>query len=676
MSVKQASDNGFIIAGDTSSYGAGGTDLWLIKTDESGIEQWNQTFGASDDDWGGSVFQTSDGGYIVSGDTRSYGPGGFDVWLIKVDEFGIEEWNMTYGRSNSDDTGYCIHQALDGGYIVAVSSTSYITGFTDILLIKTDGNGIEQWRKTFGGTNDDWGYSVDQTTDEGFVLTGYTTSYGAGNLDVWLIKTDANGNCNFEGELTSVNLLTGKNVISIDMFNCTASIPAGNRVIVQFSQDNFSWYDSTGALDGIDILMDGFNSIDLSLLGWSGSDFYYRLNLSSRISDSTVVHNVNISYCGYHSSGEFISQPFDCGGANVEWKTLIWIASEPSGSEIKFQLRSADIQSNLSTANFSGPDGDPSTYYTVSGSDIWVGHNGYRWVQFKTYLIGAGNITPILQEVTIYYNFILESPTNLTLDIWLNNLIINWTPPQDSPSIVDQYHIYRSTTWDDFDFSVPWVNTSMDPDPIDGLIIPLRTTWNDTFAYLDESNNYFYVVRAINNEGWIDTNMNIVGKYVISLEEGWNLISLPLAHKDTNISEVLRSIDGDYNLVQWYDANEGIWCSSTTDLTEINRTMGLWIHMNNSSMLTIIGSVPESTDITLYEGWNLVGYPSLKTRNLNDALSGIEWQAVQCYDASDAVDPWKHNNTMKFEIMNDLKEMQPDCGYWVYVTVNDTWIRT
>jgi hypothetical protein len=86
--------------------------------------------------------------------------------------------------------------------------------------------------------------------------------------------------------------------------------------------------------------------------------------------------------------------------------------------------------------------------------------------------------------------------------------------------------------------------------------------------------------------------------------------------------------------------------------------------------------VPESTDIAGYNGWNLVGYPSLKTRNLNDALSVIDWQSVQCYDAFDGVDPWKHNNTIKPENMNNLKEMQPGYGYWMDVTINDIWIQT
>jgi hypothetical protein len=92
--------------------------------------------------------------------------------------------------------------------------------------------------------------------------------------------------------------------------------------------------------------------------------------------------------------------------------------------------------------------------------------------------------------------------------------------------------------------------------------------------------------------------------------------------------------------------------------------------------VSVVGAVHESTDIALYEGWNLVGYPSLKLRNLNDALGGITWQAAQQYNAFDLNDPWKHNSTNKPDRLNDLNEMQPGRGYWLYVTINDTWVRT
>jgi len=186
-SVQQTSDGGYIITGHTDSYGAGGYDVWLIKTDSSGSVAWNKTFGGSSGDGGYSVQQTSDGGYIIVGITYSYGAGGGDVWLIKTNSSGNVAWNKTFGGSSGDD-GYSVQQTSDGGYIIVGITYSYGAGSADVWLIKTDSSGNEIWDKTFGGSDDDSGISVQQTSDGGYIIAGETFSYGAGSNDVWLIK--------------------------------------------------------------------------------------------------------------------------------------------------------------------------------------------------------------------------------------------------------------------------------------------------------------------------------------------------------------------------------------------------------------------------------------------------------------------------------------------------------
>jgi REP element-mobilizing transposase RayT len=191
-SVQQTSDGGYIVAGGTRSFGAGNSDVFLLKTDANGNIQWAKTYGRTSDDGASSVQQTSDGGYIVAGGTRSFGAGG-DIFLIKTDANGNIQWAKTYGGTGWDEA-YSVQQTSDGGYIVAGFTESFGAGSYDLFLIKTDANGNVQWAKTYGETNREFAYSVQQTSDGGYIVVGRTASFGAGSYDLFLIKTDASGN--------------------------------------------------------------------------------------------------------------------------------------------------------------------------------------------------------------------------------------------------------------------------------------------------------------------------------------------------------------------------------------------------------------------------------------------------------------------------------------------------
>jgi hypothetical protein len=191
--IAQTSDGGYIIVGAASEQSNYPSDVYLVKIDPFGIIEWERLLGGSRMDIGNAVQQTSDGGYIIAGGTMSYGAGSLDVYLIKTDCSGIPEWEKAYGGTGWD-RAWDVVQAEDGGYIAIGQIDSLATRHDDVYILKTDSNGELEWQKSRDWGADDSGKSICRAPDGEFVVLGYAEILN----DVYLAKIDLLGNVRWE----------------------------------------------------------------------------------------------------------------------------------------------------------------------------------------------------------------------------------------------------------------------------------------------------------------------------------------------------------------------------------------------------------------------------------------------------------------------------------------------
>jgi hypothetical protein len=238
-SMVQTSDGGFAIVGFTFSFGAGLSDVYLVKTDASGNIQWNKTYGGPGSDFGYSLIGTSDGGYAIAASTDTYADGYDDFWLIKTDASGNVQWSKTYG-SPDDDVPSSLVATSDGGYAIAgITWSSPAVAPVDMYLVKTDANGNMQWSKTYGGALWEECSSVVETSDGGYAMTGSTTSFGPGDRsDVYLVKTDSSGNMQWNKTYGGDSITTNDSGSSVIQTSDAGYVIAGT-----------TWSSSTGSND-------------------------------------------------------------------------------------------------------------------------------------------------------------------------------------------------------------------------------------------------------------------------------------------------------------------------------------------------------------------------------------------------------------------------------------------
>ncbi len=320
-SIEQTSDGGYIlvgysnsnISGDKTENCYGGEDYWMVKTDSSGDIQWQNTIGGNDADILVSMQQTSDGGFILGGYSRSNISGDkiencigqFDYWIVKTDALGNIQWQNTIG-GNQYDQLTSIEQTNDGGYILGGQSYSDISGdksensngVWDYWIVKTDISGAVQWQNTFGGSDDDYRGAIQLTANGSFILGGYSwsnisgdkTENSNGQEDFWLIKvTD------------QYNLITGK--LFIDTNNNgiqdAGELPVVNKQVIESNTSSFSFSSQIGNYY-ISVLGSGNFSVSPSL-----SNYYTSLPLAYSANFTGIQQTDSLNDFAFQPTGIF-----------------------------------------------------------------------------------------------------------------------------------------------------------------------------------------------------------------------------------------------------------------------------------------------------------------------------------------------------------------------------------
>ncbi|MCI0612795.1 hypothetical protein L0244_07380, partial [bacterium] len=228
-------DGGFILSGLTYSFG--GNEAWVVKLDSSGNVEWEKTYGGTSSYSAWFIQATSDGGYIAAGDTSPSNFDALDIWVLKLDSSGNIQWQKTYG-GNLADRALAIQPTADGGYIVGGFTYSFGAGDADIWILKLNSSGDAQWQKTFGGSNLDWPGSIQETMGGGFVITGRTHSFGNGDAALWILSLDANGeideSCTLDVDTSIVpqNGAASVDNSSVSIADSVATVSSTNAVVI------------------------------------------------------------------------------------------------------------------------------------------------------------------------------------------------------------------------------------------------------------------------------------------------------------------------------------------------------------------------------------------------------------------------------------------------------------
>jgi hypothetical protein len=362
--LQQTSDGGYIlggtsfsgIGGDKSQASRGNSDYWIVKIDRKGNKQWDATFGGTGPDELHSLQQTDDGGYIlggsslsgISGDKTQPTKGGKDFWIVKTDANGVKQWDADFGGDLFEEL-FSVRQTLEGGYILGGYSLSDVNGDRtdpnrgrfDMWIVKTDEKGNKKWDAAFGGNDDDWLAALQQTTDRGYILGGWSWSGASGDKsqrtkgdnDYWIIKIDAKGVRQWDADLGGS---------SNDYLTDIQQTADGGYVLGGYSSSPVSGNKTQPTQGGTDywIVKTDINGKKQWDADFGGSEFEF-LNGLQQTDDGGYILG------GYSSSGISGDKTEDTKGFNDFW--IVKTTADSVSCNIPTDLRTTNIRSGSAT---------------------------------------------------------------------------------------------------------------------------------------------------------------------------------------------------------------------------------------------------------------------------------------------------------------------------------------
>lgn len=429
FSIQQSNDGGYIlggfsnsnISGDKTENCLGESDYWIVKLDSLGNIQWQNTIGGDNSDALFSLQQTIDGGYILGGysnsnissDKTEDSNGDYDYWIVKVNSTGNIQWQNTIGGSGNDRL-YSISETTDGGYILGGFSYSDISGdktensngVNDYWVIRIDGSGNIQWQNTIGGNFDDWLLYIKETSDEGYLLGGYSSSNisgdksenSKGGWDYWIVKIDSVGNIQWQKTIGGS---------SDDLLFLIDKCINGGYIFGGYSNSNISGdktENSKGSYDYWIVKTDNFGNILWQrTIGGSGKDELYAIQqtidggfILGGLSNSNISGDKTENNKG--GDDYWIVKTDSIG--NIEWqKTIGGSNNEKLYSVVKQTINGGYIVGGYTSSNISGDKTENSNGL----NDYWI--------------VKLSALTSIEETVSIADLAIFPNPSNTEINI-------------------------------------------------------------------------------------------------------------------------------------------------------------------------------------------------------------------------------------------------------------------